>query len=148
MHEQSQEELNSNNQDSPKTHITPNSKRGGKATKMSPESSIGNQNSPGSILNKDPSQHSYKPPHPIKKNYAPSVISNAPSTHIAPSSNMMPDINTTSKKNVAYINITGEGAKPVGPIGLKKAEKELILRRYKYNHNLENIQRVALIYGQ
>ena len=56
---------------------------------------------------------------------------------IGPSS--IPDINTTSKKNLAYINITGEGAKPVGPIGLKKAEKELILRRYKYNHNVDNI---------
>ena len=53
----------------------------------------------------------------------------------------------SSKKNLAYINITGEGAKQVGPIGLKKAEKELILRRYKYNHNVDNIQRVALIYG-
>jgi hypothetical protein len=44
------------------------------------------------------------------------------------------DHNTTSKKNLAYINITSEGAKPVGPIGLKKAEKDLIMRRYKYNH--------------
>lgn len=51
----------------------------------------------------------------------------------------MPEIIATTKKNLAYINITGEGAKPVGPIGIKKAEKELILRRYKYNHNLENI---------
>jgi hypothetical protein len=36
---------------------------------------------------------------------------------------------------MAYINITGEGAKVVGPIGLKKVEKDLILRRYKYNHH-------------
>jgi hypothetical protein len=41
--------------------------------------------------------------------------------------------NTTSKKNIAYINITGD-TRPVGPIGLKKAEKDLIMRRYKYNH--------------
>lgn len=46
------------------------------------------------------------------------------------------NINTTSKKNIAYINISGEGARPVGPIGLKKAEKDLILRRYKYNHHV------------
>ena len=65
-------------------------------------------------------------------------MSSVPS-NIGVPSNIMPNINTTSKKNIAYINITGEGAKPVGPIGLKKAEKELILRRYKYNHNLENI---------
>jgi hypothetical protein len=43
------------------------------------------------------------------------------------------DHNTTSKKQIAYINITGD-ARPVGPIGLKKAEKDLIMRRYKYNH--------------
>lgn len=48
---------------------------------------------------------------------------------------------------MAYINITGEGAKAVGPIGLKRAEKDLIMRRYKYNHQQDNMQRVALIYG-
>lgn len=48
---------------------------------------------------------------------------------------------------MAYINIIGEGAKPVGVIGLKKAEKDLIMRRYKYNHVGDNISRVALIYG-
>jgi hypothetical protein len=48
---------------------------------------------------------------------------------------------------MAYINITGEGARAVGPMGLKKAEKDLILRRYKYNHQQDNMQRVALIYG-
>jgi len=36
----------------------------------------------------------------------------------------------------------------VGYLGLKKAEKDLIMRRYKYNHHVsDNIQRVALIYG-
>jgi hypothetical protein len=60
---------------------------------------------------------------------------------------LLRDHNTTSKKNLAYINITSEGAKPVGPIGLKKAEKDLIMRRYKYNHQQESMQRVALIYG-
>ena len=49
--------------------------------------------------------------------------------------------------NVAYINISGDGAKMVGPIGLKKAEKELIMRRYKYNHQQDSMQRVAMIYG-
>jgi len=43
------------------------------------------------------------------------------------------DSNTTSKKQIAYINITGD-ARPVGQLGLKKAEKDLIMRRYKYNH--------------
>lgn len=59
-------------------------------------------------------------------------------------------VNSASKKNMAYINITGEGAKAVGPIGLKKAEKDLILRRYKYTHHpnqQEAMQRVQLIYG-
>jgi len=40
---------------------------------------------------------------------------------------------------MAYINITGAGAKPVGVIGLKKAEKDLIMRRYKYNHHSDHI---------
>lgn len=44
-------------------------------------------------------------------------------------------INAQSKKNLAYINISGEGAKPVGYLGLKKAEKDLIMRRYKQNHH-------------
>lgn len=50
---------------------------------------------------------------------------------------------------MAYVNISSEGAKPIGPIGLKKAEKDLIMRRYKnaYHQN-DNINRVALIYGQ
>lgn len=45
------------------------------------------------------------------------------------------------------LNILSDGNKPVGPIGLKKAEKELIMRRYKYNnqHPSDNINR---IYGQ
>jgi hypothetical protein len=33
---------------------------------------------------------------------------------------------------MAYVNTSLEGNKPVGPIGLKKAEKELIQRRYNY----------------
>ena len=35
-------------------------------------------------------------------------------------------------------------------MGLKRAEQELIRRRYgnKYHHQNENINRVALIYGQ
>jgi hypothetical protein len=43
------------------------------------------------------------------------------------------DNNTTSKKQMAYINITGDAARPVGHLGLKKVEKDLIMRRYKYN---------------
>ena len=50
---------------------------------------------------------------------------------------------------MAYVNISQEGNKPVGPIGLKRAEKELIMRRYKnaYHHQNDNVNRVALIYG-
>ena len=54
-----------------------------------------------------------------------------------------------NNQNMAYVNISSDGAKPVGPIGLKRAEKELIMRRYKYNHHQnDSINRVALIYGQ
>ena len=56
-----------------------------------------------------------------------------------------------NNQGMAYVNISSDGAKPVGPIGLKRAEKELIMRRYnsKYHHNHnEQINRVALIYGQ
>jgi len=33
--------------------------------------------------------------------------------------------------NMAYINIATDGHRPVGPLGIKKAEQELIKRRYK-----------------
>lgn len=35
---------------------------------------------------------------------------------------------------MALININSEGNRPVGPLGLKKAEHELIKRRYKQHH--------------
>jgi len=53
--------------------------------------------------------------------------------------------------NMAYINISSDGQRLVGPLGLKKAEQELIKRRYKYQHysnNQDTISRVALVYGQ
>lgn len=37
--------------------------------------------------------------------------------------------------NMAYINISNDGNRLVGPLGLKKAEQELIKRRYKYSYN-------------
>jgi hypothetical protein len=51
---------------------------------------------------------------------------------------------------MAYINISSDGQRLVGPLGLKKAEQELIKRRYKYPHYQpqESISRVALVYGQ
>ena len=52
---------------------------------------------------------------------------------------------------MAYINISNDGNRLVGPLGLKKAEQELIKRRYKYQHysnNQDTISRVALVYGQ
>jgi len=33
--------------------------------------------------------------------------------------------------NMALININREGSQPVGPLGIKKVEQELIKRRYK-----------------
>lgn len=39
-----------------------------------------------------------------------------------------------SMPNMAYIGVTQDGSQPVGPMGIKKAEKDLIMRRYKYNH--------------
>lgn len=63
--------------------------------------------------------------------------------------NIPPQPRGGSNQNMAYVNISSEGAKPLGPIGLKKAEKELIMRRYKHAyHQNDNINRVALIYGQ
>jgi hypothetical protein len=35
---------------------------------------------------------------------------------------------------MAYVNVSQDGAKMVGAVGIKKAEKDLIMRRYKYNH--------------
>jgi hypothetical protein len=66
------------------------------------------------------------------------------------SSNKVPRVIAQGNNNMAYVNISSEGNKPVGPIGLKKAEKDLIMRRYKYNHQNtnDNMSRVAVIYGQ
>lgn len=60
------------------------------------------------------------------------------------------NVHSHPNQGMAYVNISSDGAKPVGPIGLKRAEKELIMRRYnsKYQHNNDQINRVALIYGQ
>ena len=54
-----------------------------------------------------------------------------------------------NQQNLAYVNVSKAGNEPVGPIGLKRAEKELIMRRYKnaYMQN-DSMNRVALIYGQ
>jgi len=46
----------------------------------------------------------------------------------------MPRIGGNNQKNMAYLKVSHEGAKAVGPIGLKRAEKELIMRRYNYKH--------------
>ena len=35
---------------------------------------------------------------------------------------------------MAYINISSDGQRLVGPLGIKKAEQELIKRRYKQHH--------------
>ena len=53
-------------------------------------------------------------------------------------------------QKMTNVNVSQEGAKPVGSLGLKKAEKELIMRRYKYNHQMpkDHLNRVAMIYGQ
>ena len=49
--------------------------------------------------------------------------------------NIPPQPRGMSNQNMAYVNISSEGAKPVGPIGLKRAEKELIMRRYKHAYH-------------
>lgn len=49
--------------------------------------------------------------------------------------NIPPQPRGSSNQNMAYVNISSEGAKPVGPIGLKRAEKELIMRRYKHAYH-------------
>ena len=46
------------------------------------------------------------------------------------------------------LNISSEGAKNVGPIGPKRVEKELIMRRYKYNNSNDINSRLQLVYGQ
>jgi len=74
------------------------------------------------------------------------------------SSQMLPQIsqgynrpyhgNVHLSNNMAYVNVSSEGAKQAGPF-LKKAEKDLIMRRGGYrNHYNDSINRVALIYGQ
>ena len=44
-----------------------------------------------------------------------------------------PSPSPVQQKNsqMAYINISSDGYRPVGPLGIKKAEQELIKRRYK-----------------
>jgi hypothetical protein len=37
-------------------------------------------------------------------------------------------------ERMAYINISSDGYRPVGPLGLKKAEQDLIKRRYKQSY--------------
>lgn len=53
---------------------------------------------------------------------------------------------------MAYINISSDGNRLVGPLGLKKAEQDLIKRRYKYQHYhqvpQDPLSRVAYVYGQ
>eukprot|EP00352_Strombidinopsis_acuminata_P003412 CAMPEP_0176402742 /NCGR_PEP_ID=MMETSP0126-20121128/49535_1 /TAXON_ID=141414 ORGANISM="Strombidinopsis acuminatum, Strain SPMC142" /NCGR_SAMPLE_ID=MMETSP0126 /ASSEMBLY_ACC=CAM_ASM_000229 /LENGTH=93 /DNA_ID=CAMNT_0017780569 /DNA_START=794 /DNA_END=1075 /DNA_ORIENTATION=- len=36
--------------------------------------------------------------------------------------------------NLVSVNVSSDGNRLVGPLGLKKAEQELIKRRYKYMH--------------
>ena len=38
------------------------------------------------------------------------------------------------KNGMAYININSDGQRLVGPLGMKKAEQDLIKRRYKQHH--------------
>ena len=54
---------------------------------------------------------------------------------------------------MAYIGVTNDGAQNVNAaIGLRKAEKELIMRRYNAQHQGQHratsLNRVALAYGQ
>jgi hypothetical protein len=52
---------------------------------------------------------------------------------------------------MAYINVSSDGNRLVGPLGLKKAEQDLIKRRYKqqhYHQPSDPLSRVAYVYGQ
>jgi hypothetical protein len=40
-----------------------------------------------------------------------------------------------NNQNMAYVNVSSNGAKDVGGVGLKRAEKDLIMRRYKNNYH-------------
>jgi len=60
--------------------------------------------------------------------------------------------NQYNPNNLALINVSSDNAKAVGPMGIKRAEQELIRRRYnnKNNHHgypIENINQVGLFYG-
>jgi len=63
-------------------------------------------------------------------------------------SNQVSKINQINK-NMAYIGVTENGASPVNAaIGLKRAEKELIMRRYNaQNNRINSLNRVAVAYG-
>lgn len=57
-------------------------------------------------------------------------------------SSLLPPMNPNDQRqrshqnnNMAYINVASDGAKPVGGVGLKRAEKDLIMRRYKNNYH-------------
>lgn len=70
---------------------------------------------------------------------------------------MLPSINSGYRpyqghvqlsKNMAYLNVSSEGAQPSGPF-LKRAEKDLIMRRGGYKQHLihNDVNRMAMVYG-
>jgi hypothetical protein len=40
-----------------------------------------------------------------------------------------------SNRNLAYLKVSSDQAKAVGPVGLKRAEKDLIMRRYNHHRH-------------
>lgn len=40
---------------------------------------------------------------------------------------------------MAYIQVTSDNSRPVGPLGIKKAEQDLIRRRYKQTYNMNDL---------
>lgn len=48
---------------------------------------------------------------------------------------------------MAYINISNDGQRLVGPLGIKKAEQELIKRRYKQHHYIQKNNEMPMPQG-
>ena len=67
---------------------------------------------------------------------------------MAPSGRRYHNNGVSNNSNLVSVNVSNDGNRLVGPLGLKKAEQELIKRRYKYMHgDRENISRIPLVQG-
>jgi len=104
-------------------NISPNDRRG------NPDAIV-SQSTPNQA-----NMQSYRQPGAnVYKSYnnSPSVVSGQSYRESITNLQRKPRVNYPG--NMAYINISSDGQRLVGPLGLKKAEQELIKRRYKYPH--------------